>query len=115
MTNLDLLENKLAFIERTVRELRALSNPDRIEHDLREQRFAERELQLAIQAALDVASHIVSDARTACRNRKPERGSLAVLAGEQAEEGVGVEGAAGGAFDQRVGVVAVAVLVDVAA
>jgi uncharacterized protein YutE (UPF0331/DUF86 family) len=63
MTNRDLLEKKLSFIERTLRELRAEADPARIERELREQRFVERELQLAIQAALDVASHIVSDER----------------------------------------------------
>ena len=31
--------------------------------DVREERFVEHTLQIAIQAALDVASHIVSDAR----------------------------------------------------
>lgn len=63
MTNRDIVEKKLAFLERIVRELRTEARPERIEHDLREQRFVERELQLAIQAALDVASHIVSDER----------------------------------------------------
>ena len=63
MTNRDLVEKKLAFLQRIVKELRTEARPDRIEHDLREQRFVERELQLAIQAALDVASHIISDER----------------------------------------------------
>jgi uncharacterized protein YutE (UPF0331/DUF86 family) len=63
MTNRELLEKKLAFIERTLREIRVHGRPQQIEHDLREQRFLERELQLAIQAALDIASHIVSDNR----------------------------------------------------
>ena len=65
MTNRDLLEKKLAFVERCLRELRTLAKPEWIETDIREQRFAERELQLAIQAALDCASHIVSDERLA--------------------------------------------------
>lgn len=65
MTNRDLVDKKLAFIERCVQELRSLARPELIASDLREQRFAERELQLAIQAALDVASHIVSDERLA--------------------------------------------------
>ena len=34
---------------------------DLIRHDVREERFVEHTLQLAIQAALDVASHVVSD------------------------------------------------------
>ena len=32
-------------------------------HDIREERFVEHTLQVAIRAALDVASHIVSDRR----------------------------------------------------
>lgn len=63
MTDLDLLEKKLAFIETCVQELRALLNPALIATDLREERFAAHTLQIAIQAALDVASHIVSDDR----------------------------------------------------
>jgi hypothetical protein len=43
--------------------LRRLARPAEIAHDLREQRFVEHTLQIAIQAALDVASHIVSDQR----------------------------------------------------
>lgn len=65
MTNLELLQKKLAFIERCLRELRQLAEPAQIESDIRQQRFVERELQLALQAALDVASHIVSDERLA--------------------------------------------------
>lgn len=65
MTNRDLLEKKLAFIERCLRELQTLAKLERIESDVQEQRFVERELQLAIQVALDVASHIVSDERLA--------------------------------------------------
>jgi uncharacterized protein YutE (UPF0331/DUF86 family) len=42
---------------------RSLAQPDRIRKDIREQRFVEHTLQLAIQAALDVASHVVSDER----------------------------------------------------
>ena len=63
MTDVALLEKKLAFIETCVRDLRVLARPDEIDRDLREQRFVEHTLQLAIQAALDVASHIVSDER----------------------------------------------------
>jgi uncharacterized protein YutE (UPF0331/DUF86 family) len=57
------LEKKLAFIETCVRELRQLSQPERIAHDVREERFVAHTLQIAIQAALDIASHIVSDER----------------------------------------------------
>ena len=63
MTDVDLLEKKLAFIETCVRELRQLSQPERIAHDIREERFVAHTLQMAIQAALDIASHIVSDGR----------------------------------------------------
>ena len=63
MTDAELVEKKLAFIDTCVRELRELSRPERIEGDLREERFVAHTLQLAIQAALDVASHIVSAER----------------------------------------------------
>ena len=63
MTDVELLEKKLAFIETCVRELRQLGRPERIEHDVREQRFIAYTLQIAIQAALDIASHIVSNRR----------------------------------------------------
>lgn len=63
MTDLELVEKKLAFIETCVRELRTLVVPARIAVDVREERFAAHTLQIAVQAALDVASHIVSDER----------------------------------------------------
>lgn len=63
MTDEALLAKKLAFIETCVRELRSLARVDLLEHDVREARFVEHTLQLAIHAALDVASHIVSDRR----------------------------------------------------
>ncbi|WP_295883550.1 DUF86 domain-containing protein [uncultured Thiohalocapsa sp.] len=63
MTDADLVRKKLAFIETCVADLRRLAEPARIEHDLREERFVEHTLQVAIQAALDVGSHIVSDDR----------------------------------------------------
>jgi uncharacterized protein YutE (UPF0331/DUF86 family) len=59
----DLLEKKLAFIETCVRELRQLSRPESIDSDIREERFVAHTLQIAIQAALDIASHIVSAER----------------------------------------------------
>jgi len=46
-----------------VRELQTLVDTSRLSSDLREARFAERTLQLAIQAVIDVASHAVSDER----------------------------------------------------
>lgn len=63
MTDAALLAKRLAFIETCIHELRTLARLDRIDHDVREARFVEHTLQLAIQAALDVASHIVSDRR----------------------------------------------------
>lgn len=63
MTDPELLAKKLAFIETCVRELESLARPDRVETDIRERRFVEHTLQIAIQAALDVASHVVSDER----------------------------------------------------
>ena len=63
MTDADLVAKKLAFIQTCVAELRTLARPELIEQDVREERFAAHTLQDAIQAALDVASHIVSDDR----------------------------------------------------
>ncbi|MEX2145554.1 MAG: DUF86 domain-containing protein [Candidatus Rokuibacteriota bacterium] len=51
------------MIETCVRELRTLARPSEIQRDIREQRFVEHTLQIAIQAALDAASHVVSDGR----------------------------------------------------
>jgi uncharacterized protein YutE (UPF0331/DUF86 family) len=63
LTDADLVAKKLALIETWVRELRSLAKPDEIERDVRERRFVEHTLQLAIQAALDVASHVASSER----------------------------------------------------
>ena len=63
MTDQDLVAKKLAFIETCLCDLRQLAQPDRLSTDVREIRFVEHTLQIAIQAALDVASHIVSDNR----------------------------------------------------
>lgn len=63
MTDVDLIAKKLAFIETCVRELQTLARPELVTTDLRERRFVEHTLQIAIQAALDAASHIVSDER----------------------------------------------------
>ena len=59
----DLIAKKLAFVETCVRELREVARIELIEDDVRERRFIEHTLQIAIQAALDVASYIVSDER----------------------------------------------------
>lgn len=63
MTDPDLVRKKLALIETCVADLRRLARLDVLATDVREQRFIEHTLQVAIQAALDVASHIVSDER----------------------------------------------------
>jgi uncharacterized protein YutE (UPF0331/DUF86 family) len=63
MTDQDLVAKKLAFIETCLRDLRQQARPDRLSADVRELRFVEHTLQIAIQATLDVASHIVSDNR----------------------------------------------------
>ena len=63
MTDPDLVAKKLAVIETSVRELRTLARPEEVARDVKEQRFVEHTLQVAIQAALDVASHVVSDER----------------------------------------------------
>lgn len=63
MTDAQLVAKKLAFIETCVRDLRSLAHPERIADDIREQRFVIYTLQIAIQAAQDVALHIVSDER----------------------------------------------------
>ena len=63
MTDPDLVAKKLALIETCVQQLRSLGQPSLIASDIREERFVEHTLQIAIQAVLDVASHIVSDER----------------------------------------------------
>jgi uncharacterized protein YutE (UPF0331/DUF86 family) len=63
VTDAALVAKKLALIEAYVRELQTMADPARIEVDIREERFVEHTLQIAVQAALDVASHIVSDDR----------------------------------------------------
>ncbi len=63
MTDPQLIAKKLAAIETYLHELRTLARVEALGIDVREERFVEHTLQLAIQAALDVASHIVSDER----------------------------------------------------
>jgi uncharacterized protein YutE (UPF0331/DUF86 family) len=63
MTDPELAAKKLAVIESCVADLRRLARPELLAQDVREERFVEHTLQIAIQAALDVASHIVSDDR----------------------------------------------------
>jgi len=63
VTDPELVAKKLALIESCVQQLRSLARPELIRSDLREERFVEHTLQIAVQAALDVASHVVSDER----------------------------------------------------
>jgi uncharacterized protein YutE (UPF0331/DUF86 family) len=63
VTDPDLLAKKLAFVESCVSDLRRLAVAENIDSDVKERRFIEHTLQLAIQACLDAASHIVSDDR----------------------------------------------------
>lgn len=63
MTRVELVLKKLADIETFVAQLRRLGRPAEIGKDLVQERFIEHTLQIAIQAILDVASHIVSDDR----------------------------------------------------
>lgn len=63
MTDPELVAKKLALVETSVQQLQSLARPEEIATDIREQRFVEHTLQVAIQAALDAASHVVSDER----------------------------------------------------
>lgn len=63
MTDRDLVEKKLARIVTCLHELRTMALVDRLRDDVREKRFVEHTLQIAIQSALDIASHIASDQR----------------------------------------------------
>ncbi len=63
MTDAELVAKKLAFIETCLADLTRLANPSVLRHDLKEQRFVTYTVQIAIQSALDVASHIVSSER----------------------------------------------------
>ena len=63
MTDADLVRKRLAFIETCLRDLAEIADSNRVEHDVRERRFVEHTLQIAIQAALDTASHVVASDR----------------------------------------------------
>ena len=62
MTDHGLVAKKLARIEACLRDLSRV-DPATIETNLVHERFVEHTLQMAIQAMVDVASHIVSDDR----------------------------------------------------
>jgi uncharacterized protein YutE (UPF0331/DUF86 family) len=61
LTDWELVAKRLAQIETCVHDLRTLARPGEMRKDVREERFVEHTLQIAIQAALDVAAHIVAD------------------------------------------------------
>jgi uncharacterized protein YutE (UPF0331/DUF86 family) len=82
VTDAALVAKKLALIETCVQELRSLARPTAIRTDVREERFVEHTLQIAIQAALDVASHIVSDDRLGEPETNRELFDLLVRAGK---------------------------------
>ena len=63
MTDAELIAKKLAFVETCVRELESLARLEALGSDVRERRFVEHTVQIAVQACQDVASHIVSHDR----------------------------------------------------
>jgi uncharacterized protein YutE (UPF0331/DUF86 family) len=63
MTDAARIAKRLARIETCLADLRRHARIDAIPSDVREQRFVEHTLQVAIRAALDTASHVVSDRR----------------------------------------------------
>jgi uncharacterized protein YutE (UPF0331/DUF86 family) len=61
MTDQHLVTKRLAVVESVVSDLRRLAHLETIATDVKEQRFVEHSLQIAIQACLDCAFHIISD------------------------------------------------------
>ncbi len=59
MTDAELIAKKLAAIETYVGDLRQIGRIDHLREDLREQRFIEHNLQLAVQADLDFVEDVV--------------------------------------------------------
>ena len=86
MSDQGLVAKKLALIETCVAQLRSLARPEALRTDIREERFVEHTLQVAIQAALDVASHVVSDDRLGEPETNRELFDLLVRAGRIAPE-----------------------------
>jgi hypothetical protein len=73
MTDPELVAKKLAFIETCVRELQTLARPERIEDDLREERFVEHTLQLAIQRPPAAMNASIRSSRTTRGTVNPVR------------------------------------------
>jgi len=69
MTDVDLIEKKLAFIETCVRQLRDLGQPERIPVDLREERFAAHTLKSRFRRRR--TSRPTSCPKTGWASRKP--------------------------------------------
>jgi uncharacterized protein YutE (UPF0331/DUF86 family) len=86
VTDADLLEKKLAFIESCVADLRRLAVVEKLGTDVKERRFIEHTLQLAIQACLDAASHVVSDDRLGEPSTNQELFRLLAAAGRISRE-----------------------------
>lgn len=61
MTDLDLLLKRLAFIDTCLQQLSDLAKPDLLTTDIKERRFVEHTLQVALQAIQDIASHLVAE------------------------------------------------------
>ncbi|WP_291320099.1 DUF86 domain-containing protein [Desulfonatronospira sp.] len=63
MVNQDIVLRLLASIEGFVSDLRQAEDItyQRFMHNIRDQRFVERTLQIAVEACMDVAHHIISD------------------------------------------------------
>jgi uncharacterized protein YutE (UPF0331/DUF86 family) len=96
MTDPDLLAKKLAFVESCVADLRRLAVAENIDNDVKERRFVEHTLQLAIQACLDAASHVVSDDRLGEPRTNQELFGLLEQAGRISKDlSVKLRGAAG--------------------
>lgn len=62
MIDKGLITKKLSLVEQYCAELDS-AQPERLDSDLRERRFVEHTLQIAIQACQDVAARIVSEGR----------------------------------------------------
>ena len=83
MVNQDIVLRLLASIEGFISDLRQANdiNHERFLQDIRAQRFVERTLQIAVEACMDVAHHIISDEKW----REPDSfaDAFAVLAENQ--------------------------------
>ena len=76
MTDPDLVAKRLALVETCVEQLRTLARPEALRTDVREERFVEHTLQVAIQAALPAGA--VNGDQIAARRLLRARVGLAV-------------------------------------